>query len=158
AQQAGEAFLSAHAPTRQRRPTRSPPLGRRLLLGGLLAVLLVAGGLGTYAVLRQRPSQAVPEPPIPSVLTLDLGQQGLTCPSNSLWSPDGRQIAMRLHTTSCSPGAANPVDALLAVFDARTGKLVQKLSPQQELDRRLTGASWGSFTWSPDGSRLMVAV
>jgi WD40 repeat protein len=102
--------------------------------------------------------QATQLAPIPAELVLDLPAMKLFCPQSLAWSPDGNRVAVQLSDNTCSQQGAH----LLAIFDARQGKLLQRF----DLDLTLTGlgvthvsgspGEFGPPLWSPDGKLITM--
>jgi hypothetical protein len=134
-----------------------------------LAVLVVAAAVGAYARLSYHP--ATPEPAHP-VLRLVPTNDLLYCIREIAWSPDGHYVAALGNAVPC--GAAPGSQAgLISVYDAQSGRVVQKLHP----DALVMGApavksgiaayttptigpptvDYSTLTWTPDGQALILS-
>lgn len=147
-------------------------LRQRLWRGGsavgivtLVCILLLAG---TYAGALHR----LFETPPPQPVTLPVSQDGLECITDIAWSPDSRQIAVAGYANN-GCGAEMYATPLLLIYDARTHRLLRRISPDASLlpalhallpELPLPGSARGSpfnlllyenaLLWSPDGKRL----
>ena len=155
-QQGAEAGPDSQAPapaetfTQRARLTKRPGRWRLPLIASLLLAVIVGSGAGW---LWQR--QATQLAPIPAELVLDLPAMKLYCPQTLAWSPDGTRVAVQLSDNTCSQQGAH----LLAIFDARQGKLLQRFDLDGTLTKSgvtgLAGVSNLSL-WSPDGKSIAV--
>ncbi len=155
-QQGAEAASTDQAPapaetfTQRARMTKRPGRWRLPLIAGLLVAVIV--GSGAWWLWQRQATQLAP---IPAELILDLPAMKLYCPQTLAWSPDGTRVAVQLSDNTCSQQGAH----LLAIFDARQGKLLQRFDLDVTLIKRgvkgLTGVENLSL-WSPDGKSIAV--
>lgn len=131
---------------------------RRIALSAVLAVVIVAvAALAVLNATRRTPVAAT----IPSRITIDLHAARLYCLSSVVWSPDGTHLAFHADPYDCATApATNPPSPVVAIFDARNGRLERTLKPYDAL--RQLGASNPSdltrFVWSADGKSLIFFV
>lgn len=165
-QEQSAARAEAHATERPRlrlAPRSSYPRRRAWLAIGVAVVAILALGGGILLRFGPRGTASTPtitptEGPIQSQLTLNLAKLKLNCPAHIAWSPDATRIAVAIALQGCFgyPGAALPEK--VAIFDARSGALLQTLAPQTALSRLGVAARAGEFVWSRDGSQLLFDV
>jgi hypothetical protein len=158
-QQGAEAPPATTAPapaetfTQRARLTKRPGRWRLPLIAGLLVAVI--GGSGAWWLWQRQAAQLAP---IPAELILDLPAMKLFCPQSVAWSPDGNRVAVQLSDNTCSQQGAH----LLAIFDARQGKLLQRFDLDVTLTQRgVTGVSgspgeFGPPLWSPDSARIVL--
>jgi hypothetical protein len=71
------------------------------------------------------------------------------------WSPDGTRLAVLARTGFCDRPSNQDV-TVLAIYDARTGKLVLRFKPDDLLvNLGFQGRTYGGY-WSPDGETLAL--
>jgi hypothetical protein len=131
----------------------SRPRWRSLLVGLAAVVVLSAGGVAAYRF-THRTSRPV-TPPIPDTITLDLAKDHLGCPNTLAWSPDGARLAVMTKTGSCASPLSTAV-TVLAIYDARTGKLLRRFQPDSLLATLAGTGRAANAEWSPDGATLAV--
>ena len=123
-----------------------------LIVGPLVAVIV---GSGAWWLWQRQATQLAP---IPAELALDLPSLKLFCPQALAWSPDGTRVAVQVSDHTCEQQSAH----LLAIFDARQGKLLQRFDIDVILGKHgVTGLSrspsaFGPPLWSPDGKNIAV--
>jgi len=147
-QQGAEAPPTDQAPapaetfTQRARLTKRPRRWRLPLIADLLVAVIL--GSGAWWLWQRQATQLAP---IPAELVLDLPAMKLFCPQSLAWSPDGNRVAVQLSDNTCSQQGAH----LLAIFDARQGKLLQRFDLDLTLTRlgvthvvRLAGRVWSA--------------
>ena len=161
-----ELAREATAPARQPAPTpttRTPlrPARREVSargpLLGLLAVVVVAAGVGVYLWRTHQPAKATattPIPPILATLSINLTKSRLYCPSGLMWSPDGLTVAVFADSMPCINGGGG--NTLVALFNARTGAFERTFDPYAALAAaNVQGALVQDVVWSPDRKTLV---
>ncbi|HEY7848864.1 MAG TPA: hypothetical protein VIC27_02310, partial [Ktedonobacterales bacterium] len=142
----------------------------RLFSGRTLAVMVslivvVAIGVALVAHALQAQSAVATHSPAPRYLQIAPRSDGLDCPVDIAWSPDGARIAVLGYSDHCPdwpPGAAY-TSGLLLVYNANTGALAQRTA----LDSMVVGGGltfdthtqyigYQALLWSPDGTRLAL--
>ncbi|HEX8733589.1 MAG TPA: hypothetical protein VF725_16175 [Ktedonobacterales bacterium] len=135
--------------------------GRRFPAWALvaLAVVVVAGVAGgAWVILRGRAPAASAVVTMPATRTVDLAKEGVYCPTQPLWSPDGTRIAMFTNLSNCAgSGGMRPA---ITVIDARSGKLVMNIPLNRALQAQGLAQQFFTpqFAWSPDGKSLAFAI
>lgn len=150
--------LKARRPRRARAARSHPPAHHwRALAGVALALVILAGGGAAYYLLGRRAgSPSSPAlAPIPALLSLNILSAKAGCPSAMAWSPDGLQLAvLALSAPTCAPQNSTVV----LLYDARRGKLVRTIYPDELLGRLLAANTNPAFDvrWSPNGRNLLM--
>lgn len=168
---AGEAPATTTPPAGAPRiPATSPLSGRGLRLQrwrprpwwlalGAIACLVVLAAMLLPRLFHQPTVSGSVRTPNP--LTIALRQDGLGCPYDAAWSPDGKELAVLAHDQRCSGFFR------AAVYDATTGKLLAQLRPSDLMYSTATTVRPGATSspdalyiddilWSPDGRRLAL--
>lgn len=146
------------------RGNKLPPTGSvswRLAIVIVLIVLVLVGGGSAGYLLLSRPHKAAKNGNvIPSTLSIDLSDSNLYCPQDSVWSPDGRQLAVLVADLTCQEAAyqSSPTGAKVAIFDTISGKLIQILTIADVLSAHHLTGQFGAMSWTPDGQSLAVFV
>lgn len=151
------ARVAAQSSARARKPR-----DRRAILTILMAVVVVAllAGAGAWYLKSggRVGGGTASTPQMPAVRTINLAVYNYSCPRNPAWSPDGSKLAIDVTVGDCTNPQAGA--HLLAIFDARTGKLTNSfpLSRLLASQNLLTALFTSPFAWTPDGASLAAAV
>ncbi|HEX8981313.1 MAG TPA: hypothetical protein VF792_00965 [Ktedonobacterales bacterium] len=162
---------SRPAPTLTARFTPPPRSRWRLLVSGvsILVVVAVVGVVVANILGLGRAHTAAPKP----ITRLNMAGSGLTCVMSVAWSPDSTRIALLGSTgQDCGGSVSDFPSTLVAIYDARSGKLVSQLHPDTpvfgapEVKAILNGAAnpdhapgvanYNGITWAPDGQSLLT--
>ncbi|WIG58869.1 MAG: hypothetical protein OJF49_001616 [Ktedonobacterales bacterium] len=151
------------------RPPRSGSLVRSrrglALLSALLAVVVLVAGTGIYLrFVRHTPAPTVvPHALVTKPLAIDTSKYGVPCPMEMVWSPDGKELAIRGAGNNNASSCYGPnAPAAIAIVAAHSGTLLRQIPVAQLLTR--FGATVNgiggvdTFTWTPDGRALIFLV
>ncbi len=139
----------------------------------LLVVLVVLLGLdkGVTALFlaRQSPRAVGSAPgPLKHQLSVQILPQrdGFACVVDATWSPDSKQIVLLGYKQDCPQNDRVYKPGLVTVYDARSGRLLEQLSPDDAVLRALRPnyavestlpeIDYNAILWSPDGRLLTV--
>lgn len=143
---------------------------RALTIGslGVIVIILVAVVATLMAhALQPTAAPVAHQKPAPHALQIAPLADGLNCPVDIAWSPDGTHIALLGYQDHCPSSATGSgvsyTSGLLLIFDTKTGTLAQRAS----LDTLVTGGgltldtqtqylAYRALMWSPDGTRLAL--
>ncbi len=138
----------------------------RILIAVASLIILVA--LGATLVIRahlQSQSAATTHPPAARYIQIAPLSDGLNCPVDIAWSPDGTRLAALGYSGHCPdwPPDAAYTSGLLLIYNASTGKVEQRalLDPLVTggglaLDTHAEYLAYQALMWSPDGGRLAL--
>jgi WD40 repeat protein len=143
-------------------------LGLSLLV--VLVILLgLARGLAAHFLTRSLPRAVVSTPGPPEIrpsVHIFPQQIGFACVMDAMWSPDSKQIALLGYQRDCPQNDQMYMPGLVTVYDAYSGKLLERLSPDNAILHALRGSYPGEYTaaviyynailWSPDGQLLTL--
>jgi hypothetical protein len=128
--------------------------------------LLVALGAGLLIRARQPQPTGSSHPPELISEQFAPRSDGLDCPVDIAWSPDGTRVAVLGYKDHCPdlPPNAAYTSGLLLVYDVKTGALAQHTALDQfvtgaggvTLDTRTQYIAYQALLWSPDGARLAL--
>jgi Tol biopolymer transport system component len=159
----------------------APRRSRKALLAGIsaLVVVVMVGGLIARAVL----SSAPPKQQQASVTRVfDPKSDGVSCPKDARWSPDGKTLALLGYQQNCAndyPGSYAYHPGIIALYDQATGKLTNTIEPDPLIaaalhlnppkiatpdpyagvgnrDTSQQVVDYAHLLWSPDGKQLAV--
>lgn len=144
--------------------------GRRLFwlatLAAVLVVFILYGAIANGALRSASGTRAATTstPPAPSVMSIPLARDRLTCVSDLAWSPDSARVAALGYST---PGQCAGV-GYVNLYDATSGKLTTALTLDTVVLRALTTINSDSnlnpfityqrTVWSPSGRLLAVTL
>jgi hypothetical protein len=161
-------------------PPAAPRRSRKaLLLAGVSALLVVAvaGGLIARAILSSTPTK----PQQASVTRVfDPKSDGVSCPKDASWSPDGKTLALLGYQGNCPnsfPGMYAYHAGVIALYDQTAGKVANTIQPDPLITTALqlkppaiatpdpyAGVGnrdtshqvidYAHLLWSPDGKQL----
>lgn len=139
------------------------------ILKATLAVLVVAAAVGAYARLSYRPATPAPARP---VLRLVPSNDLLYCITQIAWSPDGRYVVALGNELPCDAAPVSQA-GLIYIYDAQSGRIVQKLHPDALVMSAPAVKSgiaaytaptngpptvdYWTLTWTPDGHALIMS-
>ncbi len=135
----------------------------------VLAVVAVIGIVVANIVIGQRPAA----PAAKTALRLNPIGDGLSCVQQIAWSPDSKQVAVLGNTVNCGASSSVPQTGTVKIYDARSGKVVRTLQPDDlvfkapavsnaiaatEGANSPTGVtlSYLTLTWAPNGQTLVL--
>lgn len=132
-------------------PARSRPWWAPF--GAALAALLVAAALGAYLLHSAQPS---PTASLPAMLTITTN----ACPSQEVWSPDGRTLAVLAFPCVGNGGSSSSLrDGVITLYNAATGRAGEQFSLAPILtDPNAAGGVLDGIGWSPDGHQIVLEV
>lgn len=149
----------------------SQPARRRAwpVLGIALAVVVVLVSVGVF----WHPWQQEPAQKLDTTVNINLANEGVYCPVNAAWSPDGHSLAVLAQDEQCvdseNTASSDTSKYQVAIFDAR-GTLMKRIDLSAGIPQYMehgtpttTGSSATSMTarfrwivWLPDGRRLAL--
>ncbi|WIG59308.1 MAG: hypothetical protein OJF49_002055 [Ktedonobacterales bacterium] len=156
--------------TRRQRAARLSSALAAVLLTLLAIHISLSGGLSLPALFPTFPhaDNALAAAPAETLAQRD----GFLCLRDSTWAPDSLRVAFLGHPQECDPDHFVPT--FVAINDARTGKLLNTIHPDDlifnavrsyapgALDATTNGVyrpaviSYHSILWSPDGTHLAI--
>lgn len=164
--------------------TAAPPATPRrsqkaLVLAGIsaLVVAAVAGGLIARAVLSSTPSK---QQQTSATRVFDPKSDGISCPKDASWSPDGKMLALLGYQGNCPndfPGSYAYHSGIITLYDETTGKVANTIEPDSFISAALhltppkiatpdpyagvgnrdtlhQVVDYAHLLWSPDGKQL----
>ncbi len=159
--------------TPRREPLPPPPLSQRpsrrplaLIIGLVVVALLVALTAGLLIHARQPQPTSSTHPPESLATQITPRSDGLDCPVDIAWSPDGARIAVLGYSGRCPdwPPTVGSTPGMLIIYSASTGALLQR----EMLDQFVLGLggvvlgaktdylAYQTVMWSSDGARLAL--
>ena len=154
--------------TRRRRLAVFSALGLSLLV--VLVILLgLARGFAALFPTRSLPRAVVSTPgpqEIRPAVHIFPQQVGFACVTDATWSPDSKQIALLGYQRNCPQNDQMYMPGLVTVYDAYSGKLLERLSPDNAILHALSGSYprehtaaviyYDAILWSPGGQLLTL--
>ncbi len=160
--------------------TAATPRSRKALLLAVisaLAVAVVAGGLIARVVLSSAPTKQL-QTSVTRVF--DPKSDGVSCPKDASWSPDGKTVALLGYQRACPndyPGSYAYHPGIIVLYDQATGKVTNTIEPDPLIttalhlkppkiatpdpyagvgnrDTSQQVVDYVHLLWSPDGKRL----
>lgn len=157
------------------------PRGMRSRRGRLPLIVACVLALVIIAIVAVRALQSAPPSNVhaPGQLVIDLTKDGIQCPQDFAWSPDGARLAVIGYQRDCptlDPRLYKSVPGIVGIYDSRRGVLLAKFQADQPIAAALhlqpvsdvtPVASAGGpdlspiveythLLWSPDGKRLAL--
>lgn len=158
------------------RPGAARGARRALMIGAIIVIVIILVAVVATLVAHFLQPAAAPTThqksaphAMPHAIQIAPLADGLNCPVDIAWSPDGAHIALLGYQDHCPNGASGSgasityTSGLLLIFNAKTGTLTQRAS----LDPLVTGGgltldtqtqylAYQALMWSPDGTRLAL--
>jgi hypothetical protein len=138
--QGGDMSTSRQTPLRAKLPKRP---GRLVAILSAVALVAVVGVVLSHALLGSANGSASTK--VIHRIFLDPTANGLDCPHDVSWAPDGARVAVVGYSSDC-PNVAGPyidgsgslgVAGLVNIYDAATGRLVAHLSPDAQIKKTI---------------------
>jgi len=160
----------------------APRRSRKALLLAVISALVVvavAGGLIARAILSSAPAKQQQN----SVTRVfDPKSDGVSCPKDAIWSPDGKTLALLGYQRACPndyPGSYAYHPGIIALYDQTTGKVMNTIEPDPLIttalhlkppkiatpdpyagvgnrDASQQVVDYAHLLWSPDGKQIAV--